>query len=239
MRSEQTVAKTGRRMKKSTNISPWRHLGPVDQFLQAGDDRAIARFQALLHHVRLPDDRAELDGKAARDQPAVLIHRHEHERLAAEAGDRGDRQKRRLAPAPDDPRAQELVGAQRGLWILQLALDQDRLGGVVDPRRDEGDRRARHRLAVRIEELDGEPEREVGGALDRDADVDLEVLVLVEGGEHGLGGDRFADPHRDVADHAGLGRVDQEVAERDLLLAHLLHPARSSSACALSSAARA
>ena len=68
----------------------------------------------------------------------------------------------------------------------------------------------------------GRPRPEAGRLRHRDVHVDLEAGVLVDGREHRRGRDAIADPHRDVADHAGRRRRHPVVAELDPLLPDLL-----------------
>src|SRR5216117_4038425 len=86
--SAQTVAKMGRRMKKSANISPESrrslltvcastgsqrpHRGAVPQELGAGDDDAVAGVDPLQHHVVVAHDLADLEGPLLRHQRALL-----------------------------------------------------------------------------------------------------------------------------------------------------------------------
>src|SRR5688572_4128177 len=108
--SEQTVERTGLRMKVSTNmgtLAGWRDGNTVGQALHPRGDHALAWLQPFLDHVFVPDERTHADQPLLRDESCVLLVRDVHEVLAADSchGQRRNRQRR--IGAPDHPSADE------------------------------------------------------------------------------------------------------------------------------------
>ena len=164
IRSEQTVARIGRRMKTSVNTtSPPRPApaapapaprdgsactgAPSPIFWMPDDDQLLAGLQAAEHDVVVADDRAERHRRAAcADQPAArpvsATNTKNWPLMRVTAVDRHRQARRR---APDDARAHELIGPELAAAAPTRRLHQHRLRRVVDRRRDEVDLLGRER----------------------------------------------------------------------------------------------
>src|SRR5207249_12341205 len=110
MTSEQTLARIGRLMNVSTNISSVgrvfsdppicqvqkdpaydrglrlrRDRSAVGELLHARHDKALVRFEAVEHRIAVADDWAQLDRPLPRDELPVRLFRNEREVLSADA----------------------------------------------------------------------------------------------------------------------------------------------------------
>src|SRR4051812_854096 len=124
--SEQTVDRTGRWMKVSTNITGYglravedglRAAGfgnwhSVRQSLHTGDDDALAALQSFQHDVVVANQFADLDRPLTRDQAFVALPCYIREILAVHARHGQNGHGVRRLGRPDDTGADEFVGAE-------------------------------------------------------------------------------------------------------------------------------
>src|SRR5437016_13760613 len=90
---EQTVAKTGRRIKKLTieivsrSLSLWNYRHAVHQHLHAAGDHALAGLNAIQHHIIVSYHIAHLDHALPGHRLLPFTFRNKGEHLAAHARD--------------------------------------------------------------------------------------------------------------------------------------------------------
>src|SRR5436309_14281251 len=103
MSSEQTVAKTGRRIKKLTieivsrSLSLWNYRHAIHQHLYAAGDHALTGLNAVQHHIIVSHHIAHLDHALPGHRFLPFTFRHKSEHLAAHARNRRYRNGGRLA----------------------------------------------------------------------------------------------------------------------------------------------
>src|SRR5512146_3203736 len=111
--SEHTMANTGRRMKKLTNMStPLRlrlHRHVVGQHLHAAADDAVAGSNSAQHHVLGADDLSEVRRALPRHRLVAVLRSHGGAGLPADARHGGEGEQRPLAGAPHHARVYDLV----------------------------------------------------------------------------------------------------------------------------------
>src|SRR5208337_2363648 len=124
----QTVAKIGRRMKKSTKSRPssvsrgfhrgvprnfrladWFYGRAIDQELNTRDDDLVASLQSVHHGIIVADSIAESDRALPRDCTLVRLRCDVNKRLSSDARDRQYRNRRRRRGAPHHARSHQLL----------------------------------------------------------------------------------------------------------------------------------
>src|SRR5262249_20299070 len=130
--------------RRSTSGSAWAAPLPLRLLLRLGDrsavlelldarrDDLLPRLDARLHDVVSADELAERHWALLGDElPALSRLGDEDEGLAVQAVHGQRRDRHALVRRPDDARAHELLGAERDGRILDVGLDEDRLGLAV------------------------------------------------------------------------------------------------------------
>src|ERR1700729_1847737 len=113
--------------------------------------------------------------------------------LTADASNGKDGNNGGRSSAPCNARLDQLLGAEFLQGAGDLSFCQDALQSVVYLWREKGDSGFDYNVAVRVEDIYGEPHANLRDALCGDVDVRLEIGNLIDCGENGGWGDVIAE----------------------------------------------
>src|ERR1700685_3317088 len=237
----QTVAKIGRLMKKSTKsarpllaggerrsldyflkwigLADRLHGRTVDQELDTGGNNLFPRLQAAGDSVLVADRIAQADRALLGDGAVVCLSGDVNKRLAANARDRQDRNRRRRSAAPHHSRLDQLRIPELVERSVNWSLHQNTLNRVVHLLRNEIDLRAFNQLTSARNNLNRQVHADIACSLRWNVNIGFYISVLVNRRQQCLLRNIITEVDRDVPDDP-IERGSQVVIRQLALLGY-------------------